>query len=62
MHQLQSSVDLITRAMREIMPTSDLSRMRMAQELQTTASKVPGTLAQLAIWLEDYIHKLGHGM
>eukprot|EP00975_Prorocentrum_lima_P052575 11018565-Prorocentrum_lima.AAC.1 len=34
----------------------------MAQELQMTASKVPGTLAQVAMWLEGYIHKLDHGM
>eukprot|EP00975_Prorocentrum_lima_P027247 5727116-Prorocentrum_lima.AAC.1 len=40
----QSYVELVTRAMRDIMPTSDLSRMRMAQELHMSANKLPGTL------------------
>eukprot|EP00975_Prorocentrum_lima_P033501 7025967-Prorocentrum_lima.AAC.1 len=48
--------------MREIMPTSDLSRMSMAHELQKPAGKVPTTLAQLVAWLDDYKHKLDYGM
>eukprot|EP00975_Prorocentrum_lima_P052494 11003892-Prorocentrum_lima.AAC.1 len=51
----------VTKNMRDIMPTYDLSRMRVEKELLMTASKVPGALAQLGIWLEDYIHKLDHG-
>eukprot|EP00975_Prorocentrum_lima_P026080 5483269-Prorocentrum_lima.AAC.1 len=42
----QSSVDITTRTLTEIIPTSDLSRVSTAQELQVTSSKVPRTLAQ----------------
>eukprot|EP00975_Prorocentrum_lima_P023546 4954652-Prorocentrum_lima.AAC.1 len=48
--------------MRDIMPTSDLSRMSMAMELQTPVSRVPATLPQLGTWLGDYIQKLDVGM
>eukprot|EP00975_Prorocentrum_lima_P003862 844972-Prorocentrum_lima.AAC.1 len=47
--------------MRDIMPTSDLSRMSMARELQMSVSRVPATLPQLGTWLEDYIHTLDLG-
>eukprot|EP00975_Prorocentrum_lima_P060300 12646024-Prorocentrum_lima.AAC.1 len=48
--------------MRDIMPTSDLSRMSMARELQMTVSRVPETLPQVGTRLEDYIHKLELGL
>eukprot|EP00975_Prorocentrum_lima_P031194 6548899-Prorocentrum_lima.AAC.1 len=44
------------------MPTTDPSRMSVAQELQRPASRLPAARAQLANWLDDYIHKLDHGM
>eukprot|EP00975_Prorocentrum_lima_P012729 2695622-Prorocentrum_lima.AAC.1 len=43
----QSSIDLATKTMRGIMPTSDLPRMSMAGELQMPVSRVPATLPQL---------------
>eukprot|EP00975_Prorocentrum_lima_P005530 1200392-Prorocentrum_lima.AAC.1 len=48
--------------MRDIMPTSDLSRMSMAKELHMSVNRVPSTLDQLGTWLEDYIHTPYHGM
>eukprot|EP00975_Prorocentrum_lima_P032639 6855008-Prorocentrum_lima.AAC.1 len=39
----QPSTALLTRTMREVMRTSDLSRMSMARELQTSVSRVPAT-------------------
>eukprot|EP00975_Prorocentrum_lima_P018665 3931314-Prorocentrum_lima.AAC.1 len=48
--------------MRDLMPTSDLSRMSMAKELQTSVSRVPATLSHLETWLNDYIHELDSGM
>eukprot|EP00975_Prorocentrum_lima_P068039 12918437-Prorocentrum_lima.AAC.1 len=35
--------------MREIMPTTDLSRMSMAQELERQVNRVPTTLAGLEV-------------
>eukprot|EP00975_Prorocentrum_lima_P024182 5088733-Prorocentrum_lima.AAC.1 len=58
----QSSIELVTRTMREIMPASDLSRTSMARELQTPLSRVPATLSQLGNWLDYYIHKLEFGI
>eukprot|EP00975_Prorocentrum_lima_P051549 10795831-Prorocentrum_lima.AAC.1 len=43
----QSSIDLATKTMRDVMPTSDLSRMSMARELHMPVSRVPATLPQL---------------
>eukprot|EP00975_Prorocentrum_lima_P009580 2040631-Prorocentrum_lima.AAC.1 len=39
-------------------PTTGLSRMSIAQELQMPVTRVPATLAQLANWLEavSYTH------
>eukprot|EP00975_Prorocentrum_lima_P067549 12915511-Prorocentrum_lima.AAC.1 len=48
--------------MRDIMPTSDLSRMSMARELQMSVSRVPATLPHLGTWLEDYMHELDFGL
>eukprot|EP00975_Prorocentrum_lima_P045273 9481010-Prorocentrum_lima.AAC.1 len=48
--------------MRETMPTSDISCMSLAQELQMSVTRVPRTLSQLGMWLEDYMNKLDHGM
>eukprot|EP00975_Prorocentrum_lima_P065803 12905581-Prorocentrum_lima.AAC.1 len=57
----QSSIDLVTRTIRDIMPTSDLPRMSMAQELPSNQS-ARNSFFQLGTWLEDYIHKLDRGM
>eukprot|EP00975_Prorocentrum_lima_P058023 12171801-Prorocentrum_lima.AAC.1 len=48
--------------MREIMRTSDISCMSMANEIQMSVSRVPATLPQLGAWLEDCIRKLDLGM
>eukprot|EP00975_Prorocentrum_lima_P064541 12898183-Prorocentrum_lima.AAC.1 len=48
--------------MRYIMPTTDLSRMSIAQELQRQVTRAPTTLARLANGLEEYAHKLELGM
>eukprot|EP00975_Prorocentrum_lima_P041873 8799366-Prorocentrum_lima.AAC.1 len=40
------------------MPTKDLSRMSLAQELQARIARVPITMSGLANWLEDYVAKL----
>eukprot|EP00975_Prorocentrum_lima_P047112 9850741-Prorocentrum_lima.AAC.1 len=48
--------------MSEPMPTADLSRMSIAQELQKHVTRVPTTLVRLANWLEEYAHKPELGM
>eukprot|EP00975_Prorocentrum_lima_P006270 1350862-Prorocentrum_lima.AAC.1 len=48
--------------MRDIVSTSDLSRMSMARELQMPVSRVPATLPQLGTWFVYYIHKLECGI
>eukprot|EP00975_Prorocentrum_lima_P066759 12911042-Prorocentrum_lima.AAC.1 len=48
--------------MSEIMPTTDLSRMSISQELQKQVTRVATTLVGLANWLEEYAHTLELGM
>eukprot|EP00975_Prorocentrum_lima_P020117 4235195-Prorocentrum_lima.AAC.1 len=57
-----TSIDILSRTIGDIMPTTDLPCMSMAQELQRQATRVPTTLVGRANWLEEYVHALELGM
>eukprot|EP00975_Prorocentrum_lima_P001654 355003-Prorocentrum_lima.AAC.1 len=58
----QTSIDILTRAMRELMPANDLSRMRLAHAVQAISARVPSSMDGLAHWLVYYATKLELGM
>eukprot|EP00975_Prorocentrum_lima_P045021 9428301-Prorocentrum_lima.AAC.1 len=44
LYACQTSIELLTRTTRGVMPTKDLSRMSLAQELQATSTRVPSSM------------------
>eukprot|EP00975_Prorocentrum_lima_P032144 6751628-Prorocentrum_lima.AAC.1 len=42
------SIGILVRAMREVMPAMDYSRLSLASDVQTLPSKIPSTKAGLA--------------
>ncbi len=52
------SDEILLRTMMEIMPTKDIARLSLANDLQSKPTKVPSTASGLAAWLEDYHARL----
>eukprot|EP00971_Amphidinium_carterae_P302514 6011321-Amphidinium_carterae.1 len=55
---LFTSIQILARLLREIMPTADHSRLSLTKDIQDVNQKLPATLQAADRWLDDYLAKL----